>query len=500
MGCFHKIFSNPITQVLSDVAAVATGNPEFIPAINSGETLAGGGSIGQAALSGGTALAGQELAGALGIGGGNSILNNLIGFTPSPETTGLPDIGSAFSNFTDSSGLSSLLGGTPQPTANLTSLDTNLGAVSTPDVAADATNPANFAAGGDYGAGGSPVPGAAVGPGTFTPAGGTGASSLAGGASGGGFDVASAGENTALPSASGAGGFNFDLNGNPLSNAGGVGSGIGATQSQPGFLNNLINPSQNTGTFNYDINGSPAGASSYSIPQQFSDSITSTSGGSPVISSGSGSNNMLNGLLRSGVGALFNNPNNKGYNAQINAGNQIEQLYNPFVTGGTNAQNTLNALLGENGTTAAQQAAAQANWQNTPGYQFALQQGMNAINADAAAKGQAISGNNQQAIQQYGTGLANQTYNNYLQNLENQIGTGVNAAGGVATGMAGVGNAQAGKSGAAATNQNNLVAGATNALFPSSGINLNALLGNAANTNFLPNGANNNGILNYLFG
>ena len=84
--------------------------------------------------------------------------------------------------------------------------------------------------------------------------------------------------------------------------------------------------------------------------------------------------------------------------------------------------------------------------------------------------GQTLSGNNQQAVQNYGTGLASQTYNQYVNNLQNQIGTGVSAAGGVASGLLGQANAQAGKSGAAANNQNATVGGAANALFPQSSL------------------------------
>lgn len=66
--------------------------------------------------------------------------------------------------------------------------------------------------------------------------------------------------------------------------------------------------------------------------------------------------------------------------------------------------------------TAAQAAA-------TPGYQFQLNQGLQALQNSAAAKGGLLSGNTAQALEQYGQGLAStnyqQTYNNALGSYQN---------------------------------------------------------------------------------
>lgn len=183
-----------------------------------------------------------------------------------------------------------------------------------------------------------------------------------------------------------------------------------------------------------------------------------------------GGGSAIGGIAKAGLGGLLNNPNNKGFDAQINAGNQIQQDYQPFYQSGVSANNTLSDLFGTNGSDAAAQAAARANFQNTPGYQFALNQGVAAQDASAAAKGNLLSGNQQKALTDYGQGLANQTYNQYVQNLQGQAAQGQAAAGGVATGQAGVANAQAGKSGAAANNQNSSLAGILAALFPQKGI------------------------------
>lgn len=90
----------------------------------------------------------------------------------------------------------------------------------------------------------------------------------------------------------------------------------------------------------------------------------------------------------------------------------------------------------------------------TPGYQFALEQGQAAIDGSAAARGNVFSGATLKAQQEFGTGLAQQEYGNYLNRLTGQAAQGQAAAGNIATagsnyasGMgnvnANIGNAQA---------------------------------------------------------
>lgn len=148
-----SVLNNPVTQLVSDVAATATGNPELIPIINAGESTAGnlasgqslGKSLGQGAISGGESLAGQELAGAVGIGSGNDILNNALGVTTSPSSTGLPDIGSLLTNAGNS--LSDTLSSTFGLTPNTNTADLNVnsnyspGAVVGSDLAAPTVAP-----------------------------------------------------------------------------------------------------------------------------------------------------------------------------------------------------------------------------------------------------------------------------------------------------------------------------------------------------------------------
>lgn len=87
-----------------------------------------------------------------------------------------------------------------------------------------------------------------------------------------------------------------------------------------------------------------------------------------------------------------------------------------------------------------------ANLENTPGYQFTLQQGLKGTNNALAAQGLGLSGAQAKGLSQYATGLANQTYgdqynralstyntnyqvaSNNVNNLQNLVNTGQNSA------------------------------------------------------------------------
>lgn len=58
---------------------------------------------------------------------------------------------------------------------------------------------------------------------------------------------------------------------------------------------------------------------------------------------------------------------------------------------------------------------------STPGYQFAYNQGLEAVNRTAAAKGQLGSGNRLYDLTKFGQGLASQTYNNTVSQLSNLL-------------------------------------------------------------------------------
>lgn len=71
-------------------------------------------------------------------------------------------------------------------------------------------------------------------------------------------------------------------------------------------------------------------------------------------------------------------------------------------------------------------------FQKTPGYDFQLSQGMDALQSTAAARGGLMSGATMQAAQGFGQGLANQEYGNYLSRLGSLASGGQAAAGNAA--------------------------------------------------------------------
>lgn len=68
-------------------------------------------------------------------------------------------------------------------------------------------------------------------------------------------------------------------------------------------------------------------------------------------------------------------------------------------------------------------------FQTSPGYQFAMDQGLNAIDRRAASRGMLGSGNTNIDTLKFATGLGNQEWGNYLNRLQGLSGQGFNAAG-----------------------------------------------------------------------
>jgi hypothetical protein len=66
--------------------------------------------------------------------------------------------------------------------------------------------------------------------------------------------------------------------------------------------------------------------------------------------------------------------------------------------------------------------AAGTGFQQTPGYQFQFDQGINAINRQGAATGRLDSGAQAKELTRYGQGVANQEYNNWLNRVAGVAG------------------------------------------------------------------------------
>lgn len=83
-------------------------------------------------------------------------------------------------------------------------------------------------------------------------------------------------------------------------------------------------------------------------------------------------------------------------------------------------------------------ARAKAAFQTSPGYEFQLGQGLDAINRRRNMGGMLASGNADRDAQEYGQGLAAQEYGNYLNRLNPYVGLEASTLGNVAGNRAGL--------------------------------------------------------------
>lgn len=139
----------------------------------------------------------------------------------------------------------------------------------------------------------------------------------------------------------------------------------------------------------------------------------------------------------------------------------------PYLSAGRQATTSLSSLLGTPGQglltpwTRQFQAPTAAQAAQTPGYQFQLQQGENALQNSAAGKGSLLTGRTMADLNNYAQGVASTNYQNTFQNALTQYnsayqtfqnnqnntysrlmglsGQGLQAAGGAANFMSGIG-------------------------------------------------------------
>ncbi len=110
--------------------------------------------------------------------------------------------------------------------------------------------------------------------------------------------------------------------------------------------------------------------------------------------------------------------------------NRTQQNLQPYINSGTGALNGLNQLA----------AGDYSGFQNSPDYQFSLQQGLQGLDRSAAARGNLFSGGQQADILNYSQGLAGQQLGNYRNFLTGLAGSGQSAA----TNLGSIGAGQAG--------------------------------------------------------
>lgn len=100
--------------------------------------------------------------------------------------------------------------------------------------------------------------------------------------------------------------------------------------------------------------------------------------------------------------------------------------YDPFTKAYAGAPGAIADAYGLGGAEGTQRA--QEAFRVSPGYQFARDQGLEALNRTAASRGMLASGNNTQDILKFSQGLADQEYGKYLTGLGSLADAGFSAA------------------------------------------------------------------------
>jgi hypothetical protein len=135
--------------------------------------------------------------------------------------------------------------------------------------------------------------------------------------------------------------------------------------------------------------------------------------------------------------------------------NDLEEIQRMQQQAAQQAQAQLNPYA-QAGQTALQnmQAPNMEALMNDPAYQFQLEQGNQNLNRSLAARGLGQSGAALKAAQEYGQGLANQTYQQYYDRQAQMAGQGQNAAAGLGSIIGQGANANAAASAAMINNRN----------------------------------------------
>ena len=135
----------------------------------------------------------------------------------------------------------------------------------------------------------------------------------------------------------------------------------------------------------------------------------------------------------------------------------------PFLQNYATARGGVGALTDALGITG-DPAQLTARLQATPGYQFQLQQGNENILRNASRTGSLASGGTNVDLLKFGQGLADTTYQNYVQNLQPFLGASGTAASGIGNIYTGLGGALSGVYGGLGTGLANIYTGGAGAL------------------------------------
>lgn len=202
---------------------------------------------------------------------------------------------------------------------------------------------------------------------------------------------------------------------------------------------------------------------------------------STAIAVGLGVAGIAGGVIASGNSGSAANHATDVAQQSANQNNALQsQIYgsntanlSPFMQRGNAAGGQINALLGLGGNS---QAAGDAfgAFQNSDGYQFRKQQGLDATNAGYAARGMLQSGAALKALSDYGQNTASGEFGKYLSYLGGQQGVGLSGA----NALAGVGTNYAN---ATSANNDSAATVSANAGLASAG-QQNALIGSTLGT------------------
>lgn len=182
-------------------------------------------------------------------------------------------------------------------------------------------------------------------------------------------------------------------------------------------------------------------------------------GGGSEIDAAKDNRRELNKLLKQGTAAI-----DTGHDeAQGYLGN-VGDIWKGLAgeSGGLSGLGLYGDALGVNGAQGTQRA--QDAFTTSPGYQFTLDQGLDALNRTAASRGSLNSGQTGLDTINYATGLANNEYQNWLNNLSGfsgqQGGIYTGAVGGQAGALSDLANLATGTAG----QKVDLMTGVTNGL------------------------------------
>lgn len=142
--------------------------------------------------------------------------------------------------------------------------------------------------------------------------------------------------------------------------------------------------------------------------------------------------------LGSGIAGMFGGGKNPADQANQTLGQipgKINGYYQPFFDAGKSElpgyQDMMNKLMSDPGGFI---NSLGKGYQQSPGYQWNLGQGESAINNANAAGGMLGTPQHQQQAGQLASNLANQDYNQWMQNAMSAFGTGTKGAGDIVSG------------------------------------------------------------------